>query len=48
MTPVITKYQEELVRLIADRVSRAKAKLPNSHIKFDDGPSKMKREDEES
>ena len=37
MTPVITKYADELIKLIAEKVNKAKNYGSKSHVKFDEG-----------
>ena len=37
MTPIITKYADELVRLIAAKVTKAKNHSAKQHVKFDEG-----------
>lgn len=48
MTPVITKYSDDLIKLIAEKVSNAKNFSAKSHVKFADGQKKVDKKEMKS
>ena len=48
MTPVITKYTDDLIKLIAEKVSKAKNFSAKSHVKFADGQKKVESKEMKS
>ena len=48
MTPIITKYADELIKLIAEKVNKAKNYTSKSHVKFEEGLTKSVKKDMKS
>ena len=48
MTPIITKYADELIKLIAEKVNKAKNYASKSHVKFEEGLTKSVKKDMKS
>jgi hypothetical protein len=48
MTPTITKYADELIKLIAEKVNKAKNFSSKSHVKFDEGQKLAVKKDMKS
>jgi hypothetical protein len=48
MTPIITKYADELIKLIAEKVNKAKNFSSKSHVKFEEGQKLTVKKDMKS
>ena len=42
MTPVIMKYTDEIVKVVANKIASTKLKLANTHVKFDGAQARKK------
>lgn len=48
MTSVIMKYADEIVKLVNEKVQRAKTKQINTHVKFEESQSKVAKKRKDS